>query len=256
MARRCRPSAPPGHRGLGRVLRRGVALAVLVSSAALPPAAAGRLFERADLGLRRPWTPRITQVVCPNAFRLMGLGIATEGYPCAGAGRWSPINAKAGMDIFALSARKRIYFVSKGRRSGGWAGSAGWRGATGHGLSSPRERRRDHGNRSRSFRARLADQGTSCCSFPEGTSTDGRRVLPLQADAVRGLFRMTPCATLLRVQPVAWSNAAPRAPIRRAYGWWGAMGFAPHLRDRAGPGGRQGGVTVDPITTPGAGRRF
>jgi len=230
------PSAPPGIAGWARVLRRGVALAVLVFGG-LALLLLVRLIERPIFGLRRPWTPRITQVVCRNAFRLMGMGHATEGDPMRGAGA-VVANHASWLDIFALNARKRIYFVSKDEVRG-WPG-IGWLARATGTVFIARERRRAP-EQVAVFRARLA-AGHKLLFFPEGTSTDGRRVLPFKPTLFAAFFDDALRDTL-RVQPVSVVYAAPPGADPRAYGWWGAMGFGPHLRDVLARA-RQGGVTV------------
>ena len=45
-----------------------------------------RLIERPVFGLRRPWTPYITQGVCRAAIAILGLGYKVQGKPMAAAG--------------------------------------------------------------------------------------------------------------------------------------------------------------------------
>ena len=94
-----------------RVVLRAVPLATLVFGC-LAVLLLVRLFERPIFGQRRPITPFITQFVCRTAFVLLGIKYTSEGEPMQGAGAVVS-NHVSWLDIFALNARKRIYFVSK-----------------------------------------------------------------------------------------------------------------------------------------------
>jgi 1-acyl-sn-glycerol-3-phosphate acyltransferase len=77
--------------------------------------------------------------------------------------------------------------------------------------------------------ARLA-RGDRMAIFPEGTSTDGQRVLPFKS-ALFGVFFAPGLDDRIAVQPVTIAYR-PRAGLPAAfYGWWGEMEFASHLRD-------------------------
>ncbi|MEX0282725.1 MAG: lysophospholipid acyltransferase family protein, partial [Arenibacterium sp.] len=97
--------------GALRTLLRGVPLAVLVFGC-LAILLLVRLIERPLFGLHRPVTPFITQFVCRNAFRLLGIGFSAKGALMTEQGA-VVANHCSWLDIFALNARKRIYFVSK-----------------------------------------------------------------------------------------------------------------------------------------------
>ena len=66
--------------------------------------------------------------------------------------------------------------------------------------------------------------------FPEGTSTDGLRVLPFKS-SLFGVFFTPDLGTGVAVQPVTIAYR-PRPGLPASfYGWWGEMDFASHLRD-------------------------
>lgn len=79
------------------------------------------------------------------------------------------------------------------------------------------------------MRARIAG-GQLLCFFPEGTSSDGLRVLPFKSTLFAAL-----CAPELRetvwVQPVTVVYEAPRGVPPSLYGWWGEMPFGRHVWD-------------------------
>jgi lyso-ornithine lipid O-acyltransferase len=78
--------------------------------------------------------------------------------------------------------------------------------------------------------------------FPEGTSTDGRRVLPFKT-TLFAAFLSDALRDSLWVQPVTVVYKAPPGADPRLYGWWGSMDLAPHLLTTLAPA-VQGSVTV------------
>lgn len=230
------PEARPGVMGGLRVLWRGVALAVLIFGC-LGLLLLVRLFERPLFGLRRPVTPFITQFVCRNALRLMGIGYSTRGALMRGPGA-VVANHASWLDIFTLNARKRIYFVSKAEVAR-WPG-IGWLARATGTVFITRERREAKAQQAL-FEARL-HAGHKLLFFPEGTSTDGIRVLPFKSTLFAAFFAEG-LRESLQVQPVSVIYHAPSGADPRFYGWWGDMGFGAHLfRVLAAP--RQGRVEV------------
>jgi 1-acyl-sn-glycerol-3-phosphate acyltransferase len=76
---------------------------------------------------------------------------------------------------------------------------------------------------------RLA-RGDRMALFPEGTSTDGLRVLSFKS-SLFGVFFAPEIRQAVAVQPVTIVYR-PRPDLPAAfYGWWGEMDFASHLRD-------------------------
>lgn len=217
---------PQCHRitpaGWVRVFARGTAVAVLTFGC-LGVLLLVRLIERPLFGQGRPVTPYITQFVCRNAFRLMGIRYIREGDPMAGAGA-VVANHSSWLDIFALNAAKRIYFVSKSEVAG-WPG-IGWLARATGTVFIARDRTQARAQ-IEVFRDRLS-HGHKLLFFPEGTSTDGQRVLAFKPtlfaaffdDALRGD---------MHIQPVTVVYQAPEGVDARLYGWWGDMDFGPHL---------------------------
>jgi 1-acyl-sn-glycerol-3-phosphate acyltransferase len=64
--------------------------------------------------------------------------------------------------------------------------------------------------------------------FPEGTSTDGLRVLPFKSTLFAAFFTHG-LDRILHIQPVTVMYHAPKGADPRHYGWWGGMEFAGHL---------------------------
>lgn len=205
-----------------RVIRRGLPLGLLVFGGLLLLLLL-RLFERPIFGMQRPITPHITQFVCRNAFRILGIRFSTNGVPMRQKGA-VVANHAGWLDIFSLNARKRVYFVSKSEVAG-WPG-IGWL-ARATGTVFINRDRKEAQNQIEVFRTRLM-AGHKLLFFPEGTSSDSQRVLPFKSTLFAAFF--TPeLRDFMWVQPVTIRYFAPEGCDPRFYGWWGDMEFAPHL---------------------------
>ena len=215
-------AAPITAMGWVRVVLRGTALG-LVTYGCLLLLLLIRLVERPLCGLNRPVTPRITQFVCRSAFRIMGMRFETQGTPMRDRGA-VVANHGSWLDIFTLNAPQRIYFVSKSEVAG-WPG-IGWL-AKATGTVFINRDRREAKAQTELFEARL-DAGHKLLFFPEGTSSDGRRVLPFKPTLFAAFFsdHLRP---YLKIQPVTVIYSAPEGADPRFYGWWGDMEFGPHL---------------------------
>ena len=222
--------------GWSLVVLRGLSLGV-VTFGCLILLLLVRLIERPLLGVQRPLTPYITQFVCRAAFVILGMRHVTIGERMQERGAVVS-NHASWLDIFALNARKRIYFVAKAEVAG-WAG-IGWL-ARATGTVFIRRDPRDAALQKVIFEERLL-AGHKLLFFPEGTSTDGMRVLPFKPTLFAAFFT-DELRDLLYVQPVALVYQPPSGVDARLYGWWGDMDFASHLLETlATP--RQGSVTV------------
>ena len=222
--------------GWVRVLLRVLPLAVVVFGG-LGVLLTMRLIERPLWGQRRPLTPYITQAVCRTAFVILGIGYRTEGQAMKGPGA-VVANHSSWLDIFALNARKRIYFVSKAEVAG-WPGIGWLAKATGTVFirRDPREARLQV----QEFIRRLS-YGHKLLFFPEGTSTDGRRVLTFKPTLFAAFYAYGLRETL-SIQPVTVIYRAAEGADPRQYGWWGDMDFGPHLLSTLAAA-RQGSVTI------------
>lgn len=203
-----------GVRGtvLGTVVFGGLALLLLI-----------RLVERPLYGLDRPVTPYLTQGVCRAAFVILRLPLVMRGPPMTVPGA-VVANHGSWLDIFALNARKNVYFVSKSEVAG-WPGIGWLARATGTLFI-----RRDP----REAKAQLAlleerlEHGHRLLFFPEGTSSDSLRVLPFKPTLFAALFSDR-LKHDMYIQPVTVVYHAPDGADPRFYGWWGEMGFGGHL---------------------------
>lgn len=218
-----RPAPPAiGAGGWLRVVLRGAALG-LTTYGGLLLLLLLRLIERPLFGQNRPWTPRITRTVCRLALCEMGIGLQVRGQPMSGPGALVA-NHSGWMDIFALNAATCLYFVSKAEVAS-WPG-IGWL-ARATGTVFITRKSTEARAQQQLFEDRLT-HGHKLLFFPEGTSSDGRRVLPFKSTLFAAFF--TPALRdSLSVQPVSVVWHAPEGQDPRFYGWWGDMDFAPHL---------------------------
>lgn len=229
------PWRPAGLDWARIVLRGGLAGGIAYAGLALTLVV--RLVERPLCGLARPVTPWITQGVCRAALAIMGIGLVRRGRPMRVPGALVA-NHGSWLDIFALNACDRLYFVAKAEVAG-WAGIGWLARATGTVFIARK------GTEAKVQAALFEDRlraGHRLMFFPEGTSTDARRVLPFKSTLFAAFFAEG-LADALHVQPVTVVWHAPPGADPRLYGWWGEMDFAGHLmRVLAQP--RQGRVEV------------
>lgn len=204
-----------------RVAWRGTALG-FVTFGCLALLLLVRLVERPLFGLRRPITPYITQFVCKSAFVILRIPYKSTGQLMTEPGA-VVANHASWLDIFTLNARKRIYFVSKSEVAG-WPG-IGWLAKATGTVFITRDRR-DAKMQTKVFEDRL-HAGHKLLFFPEGTSTDGLRVLTFKPTLFQA-FMQPPLRDELHIQPVTVVyRGTDEDP--RFYGWWGDMDFGGHL---------------------------
>jgi 1-acyl-sn-glycerol-3-phosphate acyltransferase len=153
---------------------------------------------------------------------LMGVRPVHVGRPMAGGGVWLA-NHASWADILALRSARLVNFVSKAevRR---WPGVGALADAADTVFI---ERRRSDAQRQSAELAGRLRAGQLLCVFPEGTSSDGLRVLPFKSTLVSALFDEGVGAAM--VQPVTINWIAPPDQPACFYGWWGAMPFEGHI---------------------------
>lgn len=158
-----------------------------------------------------------------GALALLGLRLEARGTPMGGPGALVA-NHASWIDIVVLMRAMRVFFVAKSEVSG-WPVI----GAIGRAIGTMFITRRPVEARAqtRALHARLK-RGDRLCLFPEGTSSDGQRVLPFRS-ALFEVFFAPDLHGVLQVQPVSIVYR-PRADLPAAfYGWWGEMDFGDHL---------------------------
>ena len=211
-----------GARGWLRVAWRGLALGI-VTYGCLILLLLVRLIERPLCGQNRPVTPYITQFVCRMAIPILRIGLSTTGTPMRQKGA-VVANHSSWLDIFALNAVQRGYFVAKSEVSG-WAGIGWLARATGTVFIA---RKGTEAKRQQELFEDRLRAGHRLMFFPEGTSTDATRVLPFKS-TLFAAFYTHGLDHILHIQPVTVVYHAPPGRDPRYYGWWGDMDFAPHL---------------------------
>ena len=217
------PPAPPVTAlGWVRVVGRGLLLG-LVTYGGLAVMLLLRLVERPIFGLKRPVTPFITLFVCRAALAILGIRCTRHGQPMRERGALV-CNHVSWLDIFVLNAAQRVYFVSKSEVAG-WPVIGGLARATGTVFIN--RSGREAGRQKILFEARLR-ANHRLLFFPEGTSTDGQRVLPFKS-TLFAAFYSHGLEEILHVQPLTLRYHTPAGQDPRFYAWWGEMGFAGHL---------------------------
>ena len=213
---------PRGARDWLRVARRGLP-AILVLALGVLLILPLRGVERLVHGRRRPWSGPHVQIVCRLVLACLGIGWRREGAPLRGPGA-VVANHSSWLDILVLNAAMPVFFVSK-------AEVAGWPGIglltrvtdTHFVTRDPRLARAQ----AREFAARVR-AGHRLLFFPEGTSSDGRRLLPFKPTLFQG-FLDDDLPKGLAIQPVSALYHAPPGTDARFYGWWGDMDLGPHM---------------------------
>lgn len=213
---------PQGWQGWWRVIRRGVpAVFVLLVGVILilPLRGVEKLFH----GVRRPWTGRHVQIVSRLTLRCIGIRWLRKGVPLTGPGA-VVANHSSWLDILSMNAAMPVFFVSKAEVRG-WPGINILTAVTNtHFVVRDRKHAR---TQAEEFAARVR-AGHRLLFFPEGTSTDGRRVLPFKPTLFQG-FLAPEMPDDLAIQPLTAIYRAPDGADARFYGWWGDMALADHL---------------------------
>ncbi len=230
------PPPTPGPLGWALAVLRGLAIVAILLFGVICLLLL-RALEFPFAGPRRPLTGPWVVWICRACLRVIGLHWRREGAPMQGPGA-VVANHSSWLDIFVLNAAMPIFFVSKAEVAG-WPGIniLTWVTKTHFVRRDPALARQQAGE----FAARVR-AGHRLLFFPEGTSTDGRRVLPFKPTLFQG-FLSPDLPEGLALQPVSAVYQAPAGRDPRFYGWWGDMALGPHLLvTLAQP--RQGQVTV------------
>ncbi len=182
-----------------------------------------RAVERPLCGLDRPVSPAITVAVCRGALAILGIRLTVRGPVMRGQGAMVA-NHGSWLDIFVLNATGPLYFVSKSEVAK-WPGIGLLARATGT-VFINRERR-EAGTQRTLLETRLAARHR-LLFFPEGTSTDTRRVLPFKT-TLFGAFFGGALGPDMEVQPVTVLYRPPDGAPADFFGWWGDMAFGADL---------------------------
>ena len=178
---------------------------------------AGRPVTRLGNAVVRLWAAQ--------ALPTLGLAFVRHGTPMRGGGAFVA-NHSSWIDIVALQRAAAPFLVSKAEVRD-WPGV----GLIGRAIGTMFIDRRP-GEAKRQEAALLARlrKGDQMALFPEGTSTDGSRVLPFKS-TLFGAFYAPGIKQGVAVQPVTIVYR-PRPGLPASfYGWWGEMDFASHAGD-------------------------
>lgn len=153
---------------------------------------------------------------------LCGVKLRREGSPMQGGGA-IVANHCSWIDIFTLLAADRIHFVSK-------AEVAKWPvvGILARQIDPVFINRLR--SEAKAHEQQLLDRlhkGQRLCFFPEGTSTDGLRVIPFKSTLFNA-FLTPELKAELWVQPVSIIYHPPKGLPPEFYGWWGDMPLGSH----------------------------
>ena len=195
---------------------------ILFAGVTLPLMPLQQLFVWFWPGMARQFPMHYHRLVC----RILGIRLKVVGHPAEEGPLLMASNHVSWLDIVVLSAVAPVSFVAK-REVNHWPffGSLARLQRT---VFVDRERRHATGNARDEMQARLKS-GDILVLFPEGTSSDGRCVLPFKSS----FFGAAESEGVL-VQPVtiAYSGQWNMPMTRRllpSYAWYGDMDLAPHL---------------------------
>lgn len=180
-------------------------------------------------GMARRFPMHYHRLVC----RLLGIGLEVKGTPPEEGPLLIVSNHVSWIDIMVLSAVAPLSFVAK-REVARWP-FFGTLARLQRTVFVDRDRRHATGNSRNEMKERLL-AGDILVLFPEGTSSDGRRVLPFKSS----FFGAADTEGVL-VQPVSLAYRGHRnLPMNRrrmpAYAWYGDMDLAPHLMEALSSG--------------------
>lgn len=216
------PALPPLTRG--QRLRGALRLAAIaaVTAPALAAFLLGGLMA-ARVSPRLGFHPAVAMLWARAMLGLMGVRPRVGGRAMAQGGVLLA-NHASWADILALRAAAHVTFVSKAevRR---WPG-VGWLAAVAGTVFI--DRRRTAAKAQGDVLLERLGTGALLCLFPEGTSSDGLRVLPFKSALLSALYHESVC-DLVWAQPVTLNWLAPEGQPREFFGWWGAMGFEAHI---------------------------
>lgn len=191
----------------------------------------------------RDVSPFIVQAACKASLFVLGFQVEIRGQAMKHKGALV-CNHASWLDVFSLNAAARVFFVSKAEVSK-WPAIGLIARSTGTIFieRKPREAKRQK----LQFEERL-NAGDRLLFFPEGTSTDGLRVVEFKSTLFAAFFDKA-LADHLWIQPTSLIYKAPSGEDARFYGWWGDMSFGHHFLKTLGAV-RNGGLEIifhDPV---------
>ncbi len=211
--------APPKWHRWPRVILRGIAM--LLGTGIL--LVVYLLFYGIGKFLPLQVTKYIAQIWARMGLFLCGLKLELRGKHMAQGGALVA-NHASWIDIFSFNAAARVSFVAKAEVRN-WP-LIGFLGRITGTLFI--ERRQSHAKKHQQALLERLERGDQLCFFPEGTSTDGMRVLKFRS-TLFSVFHTPELIEHVWVQPATVTYFAPKSEIPEFYGWWGDMGFLAHI---------------------------
>ncbi|MCY4542372.1 MAG: lysophospholipid acyltransferase family protein [Rhodobacteraceae bacterium] len=176
-----------------------------------------------DWLLRRQLAPRVTTLVCRSCLHILGIRLNISGLRMSHAGA-VVANHSSWLDILVLNAVQQVFFVSKGevRR---WFGIGVLARSTGTVFI---ERKVSQARKQRATLVERLARGDKLLFFPEGTSSDGLRVLPFKTTLFAAFFEPAIHEAIF-VQPMSVSYHSPEGEREDFYAWFADAEMLPHL---------------------------
>lgn len=181
------------------------------------------LFALARLLRHSAMAERVVQATFQGALKIMRMPLRLHGTPMPHHGA-VVANHTSWLDIFVLHAAQRVTFVSKNEVAG-WPLLGFLARISGTVFI---ERARRSVSTQRNIVQERLEAGDRLLFFPEGTTTDGLRVIPFKTPLFEAFF-----SDALReeiwVQPVSVVYHPPVGKPEDFYGWWGDATLIPSL---------------------------
>jgi 1-acyl-sn-glycerol-3-phosphate acyltransferase len=241
-----RPNLPPHQGFIGgwahlRAAVRGGALVVVTACLSV--------VQLCALRLSAPLTQYVPQLWHRASCRLLGMDVRAYGIPAVAGPVLYVCNHASYLDVNVLGGLVDARFVAK-------AEVAQWPivGALSRLTRTIFIERRARGVRSQSDELRrVLRSGASLVLFPEGTSSDGNRVLPFKSALFAAADATAATGGEVKVQPVTIAYSRHRGlpmgrRLRPYFAWYGDMTLVGHLWECLGIGGA--GIDVvfhDPV---------
>ena len=215
------------------------------------------LSIRLNLRLQRSYPHAYHRLLC----RIFGIRLTIVGRPVTDRGVLLVANHTSYLDVLIMSGSTPVSFVAK-KEVNGWL-LFGLMSRLQRSVFIDRERRGDTGRSRDVLRKRLI-AGDALVLFPEGTSTDGNRIMPFKS-ALMGAVEADigtdgdGNSVYAPVQPVTIAYVAQHGiPLGREnrplYAWYGEMDLLPHLWEMLKSGPLDVVVEFHPPITVGPGR--
>ncbi len=188
-------------------------------------------------------------------LRVFGIRVTVNGAIAPGGGVLIAANHSSWIDILAVSSVAPISFIAKSEVDT-WPGF-GLLARLQQTIYVARNRRSKTAEQRDEIKERLG-KGDTIVLFPEGTSSDGNRVLTFKSALMSAAEGTIPDgeggAKLIRVQPMSIAytklyGLPMNRPYRPFYAWYGDMDLVPHLWDMARLGPIDCEITIHPAMT-------